>query len=206
LRFFRCQGCSLILKDPTVRATPSQERAHYLKHNNDLADAGYREHLLKVVGPLVLRLPPSAVGLDYGCGPVLSVEPLMRERGFRCHSYDPIFSPRPELLTENTYNYIACCEVAEHFQHPREEFFRLHALLRPGGVLALMTRLPPDTFDTWWYQRDPTHVVFYSERTFAWIAGHVGFEILERRGDLVLMGKIGGEVESSRSFQGSIPS
>jgi hypothetical protein len=198
LRFFQCHECSLISKDPTVRATPSQERAHYEKHNNDLANQGYRDHLLMVVTPLASYLPPGALGLDYGCGPVLSIEPLMRELGVACVSYDPIFATRQELLTSDTYDYISCCEVVEHFTDPRREFDRLHAMLKKGGVLGIKTRLVPEDFSTWWYHRDPTHVVFYSERTFDWIAVYFGFELLEHHEGIALMRKRELRVRSQR--------
>ena len=189
LRFFRCEECSLVVKDPNVRSTCSQERLHYEKHNNDLTNAGYREHLLELVRPLVRRLSENARGLDFGCGPGLSIEPLMRDFGVRCISYDPIFYPQEELLTPDTYEYISCCEVPEHFREPQIEFRRLHMMLRTGGILGLRTRTVPDDFQSWWYHRDPTHVVFYSERAFDWIANHFGFELLERRGDVTMLRK-----------------
>ncbi len=189
LRFFRCEECSLVVKDPNVRSTVTQERLHYEKHNNDLTNAGYREHLLELVRPLVRRLSEDAVGLDFGCGPGLSIEPLLGEFGMRCISYDLIFYPQEELLTPDTYEYISCCEVPEHFREPQIEFRRLHMMLRTGGILGLRTRTVPDDFQSWWYHRDPTHVVFYSERAFDWIANHFGFELLERRGDVTLLRK-----------------
>jgi hypothetical protein len=62
-------------------------------------------------------------------------------------------------------------------------------MLKPKGVLGVVTRRVPDDFEGWWYHRDPTHVVFYSERTFEWIAECLGFELIERRGDVVLARK-----------------
>lgn len=189
LSFFRCEECSLVIKDPTVRATSSQERRHYEKHNNDLADVGYREHLLRLVQPLLQRVPPNSLGLDYGCGPVLSIEPLAKEAGARCFSYDPIFVPRGEVLTADTYDWISCSEVAEHFKEPRSEFLRLRELLKMGGVLGVMTRFVPEKFSSWWYHRDPTHVVFYTERTFNWLGDQLCFDVIERCGDVVLLAK-----------------
>jgi hypothetical protein len=50
-------------------------------------------------------------------------------------------------------------------------------MLRPGGWLAVMTeRLPqPGAFAGWYYLKDPTHVCFYAEDTFHWIARRHGF-------------------------------
>ena len=187
LRFFRCKECALVVKDPAVRATPQQERAHYEKHNNDLADSGYREHLLRLISPMLPFLVAGAEGLDYGCGPALSIEPLMTERGMRCASYDPLFFPSDERVSLDRYDFITCCEVPEHFKDPRREYERLRGMLKRGGILGVMTRLVPESFESWWYHRDPTHVVFYSEATLSWIGTHFGFTILEQRGDVAVL-------------------
>ena len=155
-----------------MRSTAEQQRRHYEKHNNDLSDAGYREHLMRVIRPLRSLLGENANGLDYGCGPILSIGTLMKAEGIECHSFDPLFFPDDTLLTEDTYDFITCSEVAEHFNDPHKEFQNLYEMLRPGGFLAVMTQLPPLSFKGWWYHRDPTHVVFYSEETFDWIAKH----------------------------------
>lgn len=189
LRFFRCRTCSLVVKDPAVRATPEQERAHYEKHNNDLTDSGYRGHLLKLISAMLPFLMTSAEGLDYGCGPVLSIEPLMTERGMRCVSYDPFFFPSHHLVASDRYDFITCCEVSEHFKDPRGEYDRLRGMLKRGGILGVMTRLVPESFESWWYHRDPTHVVFYSEATLSWIGAHLGFTLLERQGDVTVLRK-----------------
>lgn len=171
LRFFRCGSCDLLFKDPAIRTTPEQARRHYEKHNNDLGDQGYRAHLLRLLTPVASHLSAGAVGLDYGCGPTLSLEPLARELGFECHSFDPEFFPDTQLLRDAHYDFVLCSEVVEHFDEPRVEFERLRRLIKPaGGILGLMTQHPPESFPDWWYQRDPTHVVFYSPRTIHKIA------------------------------------
>jgi len=189
LCFFSCATCLLVFKDPSIRATAEQETRRYEKHHNDLADNGYREHLMTVVRPLMELVPPTAVGLDYGCGPCVSTEVLVRELERTCSSYDPNFFPREELLREGSYDFITCTEVAEHFKSPRREFEKVRELLKPGGVLGLMTQLVPERFEDWWYHRDPTHVVFYSPETFEWIARNLGFSLLECRSNVALLRK-----------------
>jgi hypothetical protein len=97
---------------------------------------------------------------------------MLREQGFRMRDYDPCFAADPGTL-ECTYDFITCTETVEHFHQPRTEFDRLAGLLRPGGLLAVMTEwLDEDEnrFENWWYARDPTHVSFYSRQTLTWIA------------------------------------
>jgi hypothetical protein len=188
LLFYRCSECELILKDPAVRPTPEQERAHYAKHNNDIRDGGYRSHLCRLLDPVLAHVPKEAIGLDYGCGPSVSIEVLARERGIECRSYDPHFVPESAVLRDS-YHFITCSEVAEHFARPAVEFERLCGMLKEGGVLGVMTQLIPDTFADWWYHRDPTHLVFYSPRTFSWIAQRHSLNILERCEGVVVFQK-----------------
>lgn len=181
LQFFRCQSCDLIVKDPAIRTSPEQARRHYEKHNNDPRELGYRAHLLRLLAPTTERLAPGARGLDFGCGPSLSLEPLAREAGFDCCSFDPTFRPHRELLRPGSYDFVMCSEVIEHFEQPADEFRLLRELLKPDGILGVMTQHPPDSFADWWYQRDPTHVCFYSAATFGHIARIFGLTLLSNQ-------------------------
>lgn len=102
----------------------------------------------------------------------------MAEKGFKVRNYDPFFFPDPGALL-CAYDFITCTEVVEHLHAPRETFDLLRQVLRPGGVLGLMTSLiQPDTnFSTWAYARDPTHVVFYRPATLRWIARAYGWRL-----------------------------
>jgi SAM-dependent methyltransferase len=189
VNFFQCQQCKLIIKDPAVRCNAEQEKRHYEKHNNDLSDPGYREHLLRLVNPMVELIKKDAVGLDYGCGPIISIGALFQEQGIRCDSYDPIFFATENLLKQSSYDFITCCEVVEHFKAPEQEFENLAGMLRPSGKLIISTHTPPDFFEDWWYQRDPTHIVFYSDLTFGWIAHKWGFDLAKLDRNLFLLTK-----------------
>ena len=81
------------------------------------------------------------------------------------------FAPDPAPLAQ-VYDFITCTEVAEHFHHPAAEFARLRGLVRPGGWLAAMTSFQTDDarFAGWQYRADPTHVVFYRDATFRYLA------------------------------------
>jgi SAM-dependent methyltransferase len=101
---------------------------------------------------------------------------MLRERGFDVELFDPYFAPDRSVLSR-TYDFIVCCEVIEHFHRPAEEFDRLGAILNPGGILGIMTCFQTDdsAFERWHYLRDPTHVVFYRERTLSFVAGQRGW-------------------------------
>jgi len=96
------------------------------------------------------------------------------------------FHSSPTLLKE-TYNYIACCEVIEHFYNPKKEFALLKKLLKPNGKLYLMTALFDKTIDfhTWYYKNDPTHVFIYQEKTINWIKNEFDFSAVTIKGRLI---------------------
>lgn len=164
--------------DPAHRPERAAELAHYRTHRNDPADAGYRAFLSRLLDPLLTRLPPGAVGLDYGSGPGPTLGVMLAEVGFQTALYDPFFAPDVEALLRS-YDFITCTEVAEHFFEPGAEFQRLDALLLPGGWLGLMTEVLRDgrSFGDWWYARDPTHVCFYRPQTLEWIASRFGWRL-----------------------------
>jgi len=62
-------------------------------------------------------------------------------------------------------------------------------LLNPGGIWVVMTHFWNETtnFKNWGYAHDPTHVIFYHEETFRFIAANFGFEILEYQKERVVI-------------------
>lgn len=171
-RYLRCPRCLLTFLHPAQRLSHEAEHARYLTHRNDPDDPGYRAFLDRVATPLGERLAPGAEGLDYGSGPGPTLSVMLAERGFPTADFDPFFAADPAPL-QRKWDFVTCTETAEHFFHPGAEFARLHQLLRPGGLLAVMTRPLDDDagFAEWWYRRDPTHVAFYRPETFRWIEG-----------------------------------
>jgi len=191
----RCRNCDLRFLDPGRRPSREEEFAHYLHHENDPEDPGYRRFLSKLTKPLLERLNPGLQGLDFGCGPGLALAMMLREAGYEMATYDPFFHPVPAVL-ETTYDFITCAEVVEHFHNPAHEFDRLDRLLRPGGWLALMTCFQDDdaAFAQWHYRRDPTHVVFYREATLRKIAARRRWTCEIPAKDVALMRKVSSEV------------
>ncbi|PKQ13451.1 MAG: methyltransferase type 12 [Alphaproteobacteria bacterium HGW-Alphaproteobacteria-1] len=175
--YWRCARCGARGMNPAHYPDRSAERAHYDWHENHVDDPGYRRFLGRLAAPLRARLVPGAQGLDYGCGPGPALAAMLREAGHGMAVYDPFYAPDPTPLTA-TYDFVTCTEVAEHFHAPAVEFDRLGALLRPGGLLAVMTCFQTEDarFETWHYRKDPTHVVFYRAETFGIIAAMRGWE------------------------------
>lgn len=154
----------------TYFLNPAEEKAEYDLHENDPTDAGYRKFLNRLCLPLLGLLPEHSSGLDFGSGPGPTLSGMLAEAGHTVSIYDPFYAPNKEVLGEQ-YDFITATEVVEHLHFPAETFSQLLNCLKPGGTLALMTKLStgPATFPAWHYKNDRTHVVFYSRETFAWI-------------------------------------
>jgi SAM-dependent methyltransferase len=174
----RCGTCALTFVPDAAHLSREAEKARYAEHDNRPDDPGYREFLDRLLKPLTERLRPGAEGLDFGCGPGPTASVMMRERGFAMTDYDPYFRP-DEAALGRTYDFIVSTEVFEHLRRPAETLGLLDRLLRPDGLLAVMTTFlaDDDGFATWWYAKDPTHIAFYKEETLRWLAGSKGWEL-----------------------------
>ncbi len=188
LQYFRCPACAVRFLDPSQHPTRDAEQAHYLLHENRVDDPRYRQFLSKLANPLLERLAPAAQGLDFGCGPGPALAAMLEEHGHSVALYDPFFAPDPAPLAAR-YDFVTCSEVVEHFHNPSESFALLRGLVRDGGWLAVMTCFQTDDarFSNWQYRLDPTHVVFYREETFRFLAQSWGWHCEVPVKDVVLM-------------------
>ena len=119
---------------------------------------------------------PADKGLDFGAGTGPVISKILKDNGFSIVQYDPFFHNYPNLLNDK-YNFIACCEVIEHFYLPKQEFELLRNLLFSGGKLFCMTDLWDKSIDfhKWYYKNDQTHVFIYTKDTIRWIQKEIGF-------------------------------
>jgi SAM-dependent methyltransferase len=177
--YYKCGNCRLIFLDEKFFLSKDEERLRYQSHNNDPEDERYIRQLSKLNDKMIPLLKPGDTGLDYGCGKGKPISFILNKSGYEVSDYDPFFYDDKELLMEKQ-DFITCTETAEHFHKPGEDFALLNSILKPGGILGIMTNFYPDdiNFDEWWYHRDPTHVSFYSKKTFEWLTEKFNWSIL----------------------------
>ncbi|MEE1675955.1 class I SAM-dependent methyltransferase [Agarivorans aestuarii] len=172
-QYWHCSECDLIFVDPKDVLSAEAEKAQYDLHNNDPQDQGYLDFLTRLSEPVIGKLAEPVIGLDFGCGPGPALCNLLAQAGHQLLNYDPIYHPDKQLLNE-TYRLVTSSEVVEHFNHPAQAWQQLIALVAEQGLLAVMTKRHwgTEVFPQWHYKNDPTHVAFYSDKTFAWLANH----------------------------------
>ncbi len=177
---FSCPECALIFKNPEIFLSADEDQDRYSQHENNSNDQGYIDFLGKLFHPLKKILPPHFQSLDFGCGPGPTLSILMEEAGGDVENYDPIFFPDAHLLIPDTYDVVTSTEVVEHFKTPEQDWDLLVSLVKDEGLLGVMTQFykPEIDFKSWWYKNDPTHVVFYQEKTLSYLAKKYNLETL----------------------------
>jgi hypothetical protein len=189
--YYICSACNAVFLSKGNYLTEEEQKKRYLEHNNDVDDPGYQKFVSPAVSFIMENfLPAKHRGLDFGAGTGPVISRMLEGAGFEISKYDPFFHPNRECLGSR-YDFIVCCEVAEHFQRPYDEFSLLSGLLHKKGRLVCMTSLYNKglPFDNWYYKNDPTHVFIYQRETFEWIMDKLKFADLQISGNLIVLSK-----------------
>ncbi len=187
--YFHCTCCDLVYADSSSYLIPSEEKSRYDLHNNDPMDPRYRKFLSRVFDPVKALITPGASGLDFGAGPGPTLSLMFEESGHDMKIFDLYYANHPEVLKPNSFDFVTCTEVIEHVQDAKNLIPMLFGLLKPGGPLALMTKLCTglEQFKNWHYKKDPTHICFYSIETFNYIAEKFNCELKFHGDDVIIL-------------------
>ena len=172
--------------DKRLRLKMEDEKMRYETHNNDVFDERYQNFVSPITKAILENFSEDHLGLDFGAGTGPVISKVLKDNDFRIKAYDPFFHNNPSILNEE-YDYIACCEVIEHFYSPKKEFSLLNKILSKGGRLYCMTDIYEESIDfsTWYYKNDPTHVFIYQKKTIAWIKNEFDFSRVNIDGRLI---------------------
>jgi hypothetical protein len=188
--YFRCSACDLIFVAPEQHLSPEEEKSRYNLHQNSPDDKQYRTFLNRLSLPLQERIPAGSCGLDFGSGPGPTLSVMFEEAGYPMEIYDTFYAKDPAVL-EKQYDFITATEVFEHLHNPEKELDRVWGCLKSGGWLGVMTKLARsrEDFSKWHYKNDPTHVRFFSNQTFEWLADKWKAELIFADKDVILLRK-----------------
>ena len=186
-RYLKCKSCKSIMMDPDDYISSKKEKERYEEHNNDVNDKRYQGFVYPIVESVLKDYNKTDKGLDFGAGTGPVITKLLRDNKYDIKIYDPFFANKKYKLEEK-YDYIVCCEVAEHFHQPRVEFEILRNMLNPGGSLYIMTNIYDEEIDfkSWFYKNDETHVFFYHRNALEYIRDRYDFSNMEIVDDMII--------------------
>jgi hypothetical protein len=186
--YCHCTRCDLIFVPKTHHLSAENEQKIYNNHQNDPQNVGYRQFLSRCLQPIRHHLKPGMLGLDFGSGPGPTMHLLLEDLGVKTVNYDVFFNQQSELLLSR-YDIVTCTEVIEHIAQATHHWSLLFSLIKPGGLLAMMTKrhLGREKFEHWHYKLDPTHITFYSERSLRWVAGQWPAQVDFYQDDVVIL-------------------
>ncbi|BDX06183.1 class I SAM-dependent methyltransferase [Planctobacterium marinum] len=192
--YLQCENCDLVFVPDGFILSQALEKAEYDKHDNTRLDEGYRCFLNRTLLPVVAQLESRGkglsefTGLDFGCGEGAFLSQMAAEKGLEVANYDLYYHHAPQRLNEQ-YDVIVMTEVLEHIAAPHTLLPALVKQLKPGGFMAVMTKRVIDktAFAKWHYKNDPTHICFYSEASFQWLADWLELKLTIVANDVVFL-------------------
>jgi len=185
--YLQCNHCELVFVPSTHHLSKELEKAEYDKHENLIEDEGYLKFLSRMATPIIERVESTAMGVDIGCGPTPELAHLMAQSGLQQKVYDPYYHPDTKVLSAK-YDFVTCTEVIEHVSDAKGFIEQLISLCKDTALIGIMTKLVIDKerFSMWHYKNDPTHICFYSDATFNYIAKNYGLSIEKVATDVTL--------------------
>ncbi len=193
ITYYHCADCEYIFKSPECYQDFSTQKERYNLHENEEEDAGYMAYFQRFLDYTLPLVDISQTALDFGCGASSLLANMLEEKGIKCDYYDPIYYP--DTLTDSKkYELIVSTEVFEHLHQPRVVFESLLERLEEGGYLALQTQFHPndrEAFKKWYYHQDPTHIVFFTAKTFKVLCEMYGCEFVgDNEKNMVVIRKV----------------
>jgi len=179
--YYYCPHCEYISLDPTSILSLTEEKKAYDHHQNSLENEGYVQMFENFLDFFWTEITCKKEFLDFGSGPTPVLSELLKRRGATVTCYDKFYQPNTPFK-QHSYDAITSTEVFEHLKDPLSVLSLFHGILKPQGIVALMTLFHANNqthFKEWWYKRDPTHITFYTPKTIAIMADICGFEVVK---------------------------
>jgi 2-polyprenyl-3-methyl-5-hydroxy-6-metoxy-1,4-benzoquinol methylase len=197
-----CGGCGHIFANPCP--TAEYLASLYGRVEDPLYEeeaAGRSKNFLRLLRRLEKLIPEKGALFDVGAATGILLD-LARRRGWEPAGIEPSSwavraaaekyglrliegSFETASLAEDTYAAVTMVDFIEHTPLPFEAAKKAQAILRPGGVLVLVTpdissRAARLAGSRWWHLR-PAHVAFFSRRSIAALLRRAGLSIVAER-------------------------
>lgn len=188
--FFRCYKCDYVFTTEKQLDFEAEEKYFKEKWENK-PDGGSPESYPILQTLLGTMGKPPGKALDFGCGNGGLIR-ILRNSGIHALGVDPIpvendmgsyVYSKLDDLPETKFDVITAIEVFEHLDRPCDTLSELLTFLDENGFIFITTALINRAltniryFPYWVYQRDLTHIGFFHERTFEWLAAKFKLDI-----------------------------
>ncbi len=182
LSYYRCCSCGFVYLDDKFIIDKESEKSQYDMHENSFESLGYVKMFEDFIEKSILPYEKDIDNaLEFGCGSGPVLAELLRRQGLTVDIYDLYFFPK-KVYKGKKYDLITSTEVFEHLKNPIEVLKMLVEHTNKNGYIVLMTKFPPKDdkeFLAWWYRRDPTHISFFTPKSFEVMAEKVGLKVLK---------------------------
>jgi 2-polyprenyl-3-methyl-5-hydroxy-6-metoxy-1,4-benzoquinol methylase len=203
-----CQRCGLefLFPQPADDTLSSIYSSSYFLGSKDQESARRQEELkrataklyLDAIAPFVRKDKPRLLEIGCGSGDFL-IE--AQSRGFEVEGLEysehaateanmrlgqravRVGSPEKGHLPANEYDVIGAFDVIEHLRDPRQALNCLHAALKCGGLLVIVT----PSLNSWsrhvlgrrWMEYKTEHLTYFSRRSLTQLFQETGFDMIE---------------------------
>ena len=189
--YFECPSCHFIMKSKEHFSDFERQKERYDLHNNCEENVEYQEYFQRFIDFALRDISKPKSVLDFGCGASWLLAQMIQKEGIACDFYDPIYHPN-ESYKNRSYDLITSVEVFEHLHDPKATLEMLTQRLNPKGYIAVQSEFHPqnrDAFLNWYYRLDPTHIVFYSLKSFEALVKSLNLSIVASNAkNMVLLG------------------
>ncbi len=112
-------------------------------------------------------------GLEYSEHAALEANSQLRRNAVR------VGSPEADCLPRCSYDIVGAFDAIEHLRNPKQALAYMHAALKPGGIIAIVT----PSLDSWssrlmgrhWMEYKTEHLTYFGRKSLATILTDTGF-------------------------------
>lgn len=198
-RLLLCEPCDLVFASPVQDVTGEYVDAAF----DSEVEAAYASRTYgKLLHPLLTRLPSRGAALDIGTGDGSFLFELKHAGFERISGVEPSKAPvaaahawvrplivneffQPAMFVQKSFDLITCFQTLEHLADPALFLRNVLGLLKPGGMLMLVTHNRRAATTLALGRRSPVldieHLQLFSPRSLQLMLGRAGFTAVATR-------------------------
>ena len=198
----RCLNCTHVFANPAPSPALIQSLYSQVKDPDYEEEAqGRGKNFRRILSYLEKICPSQGTLLDVGAATGILVR-LAEELGWEAQGIEPsswavryardkyglaLFEGSFETVSfePGAYSAVTMVDFIEHTSHPAENMEKAFRILKPGGILCLVTpdigSLAARLADQKWWHFRPGHLNYFTARSLNYLLEHTGFVVQKKR-------------------------